>query len=205
MYFFICLPSAPHFGVLRNPVDSSSVACIYLSYIGKLCSWLELESSVCGKSMINVKIRSVQQESRFVRAGLLMWCKINCVGFTSLDSTVCDDKGITSDRSWSNGSHLGVMRAWRWKVWRHVFLFTHTAKHSQELLLTLSQVTTCDISQQTVKNTWPISTQMANSASRCCTSFTSRGASKFIQTNHKVINTCTIFILFFNYLCFDFI
>lgn len=70
---------------------------------------------------------------------------------------------------------------------------THSQAQSQELLLTLSQV---GISQQTVKNTWPVSTQMANSASTCCTSFTSRGASNFIQTNDKVMNTCTFFILF---------
>lgn len=55
-------------------------------------------------------------------------------------------------------------------------------------------VTSGDIPADSQGNLASINTD--GKLSKRCTSFTSRGASKFIQTNHKVMNTCTIFIHF---------
>lgn len=55
---------------------------------------------------------------------------------------------------------------------------THSQAQSQELLLTLSQV---GISQQTVRETCPVSTQMANSASAAPPSHLGEQVSLFKQ------------------------
>lgn len=75
----------------------------------------------------------------------------------------------------------------------HVFLFMHTS--GIESGAPSDTGTDGGTPANTPAYMWPVSTPLANPANRCCTSVTSRGASKFIQTNHKVMNTHTFFTL----------